>query len=264
MPSKMGRDCHPMLTSKPMIAEHPRRTHREPAVGRCGCSLNELALDLVNLHRCDATKANTDGESTVPLLRGVNHRLARHPVVSQCSELRGMPSRTKCRVSSDSDNVEDATPKDETGDEVSDLIQHCDVGLDEIRRNRTSTVAEHSERTVGVCPVVGVGHEPSNCCEETRKVTDILTDVGVIGDSPERAAHQERPGIIFGERGPQVRVASSSLPARACGRGHEPRLWARHRHRWAQSRPDSSIARRVVAKTGLLQKACSRPGRLAR
>ena len=136
-----------------------------------------------------------------------------------------MPSRAKRRVSDDSDDVEDATPKDEAGNELGNLSQHRDVSVREVCGNGTPPVAERSERTVGIGPIVRVRHEPGNRRKQTRDVTDIVVDIGVICDSPERTTHKERPSAIFGERGLQIWVARSSLPARVGGRGHESRLW---------------------------------------
>ena len=202
-----------------------RAAHREPAVGGCGCGFDELTLDLAELRRRDATEANANSKSAVPLLGCVGHGLARHPMVGQRLQLRSMPSRSKRRVSSDSDDVEDATPEDEARDEFGDLSQHGDVRLREVCGNGAPSVAERSERTVRVGPVIPVRHEPGDRRKKTCDVTDIVVDIGVICDSPERTAHKERPSVTFSERGLQVGVARNSLPARVVGRSHESKLW---------------------------------------
>lgn len=207
-----------------MVPEHSRRAHCKPTVGRRCRGLNELTLDLLELHRRNTTETNPDRKSAIPLLGGMRHGPACHPVISERLQLRGMSRRAKRSVSHDSDDVEDATAKDEAGNELGNLYQYHDVRIREVRRNRTPPIAERRERTVGIGPVVTVRHEPGNGRKQTRDVTNILVDVDIICDCPERTAHKERPSLILSDRGLQARVARSSLPTGVGCRGHESRV----------------------------------------
>ncbi|GMA36838.1 hypothetical protein GCM10025876_30420 [Demequina litorisediminis] len=80
-----------------------------------------LTLDVAEWGGSNSSKTNANRKSTVPLLAGVRHRVARHAVIGQSLKLRSVSARTQARVARYCQNVKDSTAKHETGYGVGDL-----------------------------------------------------------------------------------------------------------------------------------------------